>query len=346
MRIQGVALLTAVALVASVSTGQAQSVTEAFKRVKDSVVVVRTATKQIPATAGAEPLMTAGLGSGVLVDGEKGLVMTAAHVVQTSEAIEVEFTDKEKILAEVIASEPSADVALLRLSHPPSGAVVATLGDSDKAAVGDQIFIVGAPLGISHTLTVGHLSARRQANSMFGGLSTGELFQTDAAVNHGNSGGPMFNMAGEVIGIVSSMISRSGSYEGLGFVVTSNMARSVLLDKRSPWTGLEGYLLTGDLARVFNLPQPVGILVQRVADGSPAARMGILPGTMQAVIEGEPIILGGDVILGLNDIMLSDPRGRERAKALLSQIEPGEEISITVLRGGRKTTLMSAPFAP
>ena len=126
-------------------------------------------------------------------------------------------------------------------------------------------------------------------------------------------------MAGEVIGIVSSMISRSGGYEGLGFVITSNTARQVLLDEPTPWSGMEGYYLTGDMARVFNLPQRLGILVQRVAENSPAARMGILPGTIKAVIEDEEVILGGDIILEVGGIKLSETDGRERIRALLRE---------------------------
>jgi S1-C subfamily serine protease len=291
-----------------------------------------------------EPLRTAGIGSGVLIDYDEGLVVTAAHVVQTSESIEIEFTTGEVIPAVVLASSQAADVALLKLERAPTGAAVARLGDSSGVAVGDQIFIVGAPLGISHTLTVGHISARRSAKSLFGGFSKAELLQTDAAVNHGNSGGPMFSMTGEVVGIVSSMISRSGGYEGLGFVIASNTARELLLDRRTPWTGFEGYLLAGDMARIFNLPEPVGILVQRVAAESPAARIGLRPGTVRAIVEDEPLLLGGDVILAVNGIKLSQPRGPETIRALMQQVEPGEVVAVTILRSGQTTELVSAPF--
>ena len=118
----------------------------------------------------------------------------------------------------------------MQLERRPTGAKPAPLGDSDRAEVGDQIFIVGAPLGISYSLTVGYISARRETDDLFGGFLPTEQFQTDAAINEGNSGGPMFNMKGEVIGIVSYIISQSGGFEGLGFVITSNMAKRLLLD--------------------------------------------------------------------------------------------------------------------
>ena len=114
--------------------------------------------------------------------------------------------------------------------------------------------MVGAPLGITHTLTVGHLSARHKPNATFSGMLTAEFFQTDAAINRGNSGGPMFNLKGEVIGIVSYNLSQGGGSDGLGFAVTSNMTRRLLLDEPSVWSGLDGYLLTGEAARAFNLP--------------------------------------------------------------------------------------------
>jgi S1-C subfamily serine protease len=322
---------------------EAESVSDVFKRVKDSVVVIGTTQTEAPAIPGGEPTSVGGLGSGVLID-RLGTVLTAAHVVQVAEEIQVEFTSGEVIPAKVQGSVPPADLAVLKLERPPTDAVAARLGDSDRAEVGDQIFIVGAPLGISHTLTVGHVSARRVSNSMFGGLLNAEMLQTDAAINVGNSGGPMFNMSGEVIGIVSHMISQSGGYEGLGFAMTSNMARKLLLERRSPWSGFEGYVLAGDLARAFNLPQDAGILVQRVAKGSPASRMGLQPGTIPAQIDGETIVLGGDVILEVEGTRLTDPDAPARIRALLGNLTPGAEVKVTVLRGGRRIELSAVPL--
>lgn len=320
----------------------AEPVSDVFKRVKDSVVVIGTTQTELPALPGGEATSVGGLGSGVLIDG-LGVVLTAAHVVQVAEEIQVEFTNGEVIPAKVQGSVPSADLAVLKLERPPTGAVAARLGDSDRVEVGDQVFVVGAPLGISHTLTVGHISARRTTDKLFGGLFSAEMFQTDAAVNVGNSGGPMFSMSGEVVGIVSHMITKSGSYEGLGFAMTSNMARKVLLERRAFWSGFEGYVLTGALARIFNLPQDIGILVQRVAEGSPASRMGLQPGSVRAEIEGEPIVLGGDVILEVEGVRVSEPDAFQRIRDLMSTFSPGVPIRVTVLRGGRRIELSAAP---
>jgi S1-C subfamily serine protease len=333
------------AAVASAPHAAAGPISDAFDRVKESVVVIRTTGVDLEQGAGRELVTVGGLGSGVLIERD-GIILTAAHVVQTAETIEVEFADGEVVPGKVYSSEPNADIAVVKLERPPSGAVVAKLGDSDKVAVGDEIFIVGAPLGISYTLTVGHISARRKANSMWGGLSQADLFQTDAAITTGNSGGPMFNLDGEVVGIVSSMISRTGGYEGLGFVVTSNMARVLVLEQRPFWSGLDGYALTGDLARIFNLPQPLGILVQRVVKGSPASRLGLQPGTIRATIEGEPLILGGDIILAIEGIALSDQGADERIRKFINALTPGANLNVTVLRDGERVELNAVPITP
>ena len=321
----------------------AQSVSDAFDRVKQSVVVIKTTGQDLSQTSSREMVTIGGLGSGVLIDRD-GIILTAAHVIQTAETIEVQFADGETIPARVFSSEPYADIAAIKTERPPTGAVVAKLADSDDVTIGEEIFIVGAPLGISYTLTVGHISARREANAIWGGLSKAELFQTDAAINHGNSGGPMFNLDAEVIGIVSSMISMSGGYEGLGFVVTVNMARRLLLEQRPVWSGLEGYALGGELAELFNLPQPMGILVQRVAKNSMASNLGLKAGNIRAQLEGESLILGGDIILAVAGIRVSDPDAPARIRQYVSTLTPGARLELTVLRKGKTIDLSGVPI--
>ncbi len=337
-----VILISMVGFMLSASSVRADTIAEVFKKVKDSVVVIGTTSTEGPSVPGGAATSVGGLGSGVLID-RLGLVLTAAHVVQVAEDIQVEFTNGEIISAKVQSSVPAADLALLRLDHPPRDGVAARLGDSGNVEVGDQIFIVGAPLGISHTLTVGHISARRITDNLFGGMLNAEMFQTDAAINVGNSGGPMFSMAGEVIGIVSHMISQSGGYEGLGFVMTSNLANELLIKRRGIWSGLEGYTLSGELAGIFNLPQNRAVLVQRVAKGSPASRMGLLPGFLPAVIDGEPVLLGGDIILEVNGIKYSEPDALQRIRAYVSSLLAGEELKMTVLRRGKRIDLVAKP---
>ncbi len=319
---------------------EAQNLGQVFKRVNPSVVVIRTREREIAEEGKGRFANVSGVGSGVLIS-QSGKVITAAHVVHVADEIAVEFLSGEVVRAGVVASEPEADVALLQLERVPDGAVVATLADSDQVEVGDEVFVVGAPYGIGHTLTVGHISARHKPNTVYSAMSRAEFFQTDAAINQGNSGGPMFSMAGEVIGIVSHIISKSGGFEGLGFVVTANMARGLLLEHTSFWTGLSGYLLSGDLAKVFNLPQPAGLLVQRVAERSPSAQIGLRGGTMKATIDGATLTLGGDIILQVQGIPIAEAASYERIQTDLSRLHPGSQVTITVLREGRQADLIA-----
>jgi S1-C subfamily serine protease len=317
----------------------AKSLREVFKQVDPSVVVVETNSHRVVTGPRMQLATLPGLGSGVLISAD-GKVMTAAHVVQTADEIKVQFKNGEVSTATVLTSDPAADVALLQLAQVPPGVAVARLGDSDEAEVGDEVFVVGAPLGMSHTLTVGHISARRKLNTMFGDMSRAEFFQTDAAINQGNSGGPMFNMAGEVVGVVSHIISKSGAFEGLGFVVTSNLARRLLLNQNRFWSGVESFMLSGDLARVFNLPQSAGMLVQRIALNSPAAQLGLKAGTMAAVIEGDPLIVGGDIILEVQGIPITgDGAGQLVIRDRLSRLRQGDVITVILWRNGRKEEL-------
>jgi len=341
--IYGLVVLLGSSYACTATAAPAGSLSQVFKKVSGSVVVVHTVGHDIPRGANEKPASIQGIGSGVLVSAD-GKVVTAAHVVQTADAVAVEFPgDSTRILARVIASDPAADVALLQLDKVPAGRTPVKMGDSDKAEVGDQVFVVGAPLGISHTLTVGHLSARRTPNMTFGGMGIAELFQTDAAINQGNSGGPMFDMNGEVIGIVSHIISRSGGSEGLGFVVTSNLAHRLLFDEPSVWSGLEGYLLTGGAARVFNIPNDAsGLLVQRVAAGSAAQRMGLEGGSVSAQIGEEELVLGGDIILAVEGIALNATDAYEKIRRRLIELRTsGGTLHVSILRGGATLELTS-----
>lgn len=334
-----IGMAIAVLLTTLASASAAQSLREVFKHVSSSVVVVRATQTDVIAAPQTQLVTASAQGSGVLISAD-GEVITAAHLVQTASKVSVEFSGGEVVPAKIIASEPASDVALLKLeSSPPSGATVAKLGDSDKVEVGDQIFIVGAPHGINSTLTVGYISAHRRPNTVYTGFSLAEFFQTDAAINKGNSGGPMFNMEGEIVGIVSHIISASGGSEGLGFVVTSNVARRLLFEQTSFWSGLSGYFITKDFARVFNVPPPgMGMLVQRVAKDSPAAEIGLQGGAMVVTIEGEDLVLGGDIIIEVQGI----PFGIEnysKIQELMSRLRPNDTIAVKVLRGGEQLEL-------
>ncbi len=318
---------------------QGESLSDVFDRVSGSVVIVVTKQRELTDQGPGKLVSTGGLGSGVVISAD-GKILTAAHVVQAADEVKVQLRNGDMLAAKILSSAPSADVALIQLTEKPSAPpVVAVIGDSGAVRVGEEVFVVGAPFGIGHTLTVGHISARRSPKSVEGLLGQTELFQTDAAINQGNSGGPMFNMKGEVIGIVSHIISHSGGFEGLGFAVTSKTARTLLIDQAGFWTGMEGFLLEGDMAHAFNVPQGAGILVQRVAENSPAQKAGLRPGIYRAVIEEEEILLGGDVILSAMGISISEEKAYDKIYKLMSGLRPGEAATVTVLRDGERKTL-------
>jgi serine protease Do len=315
-----------------------QQLREQFRAVSPAVVVVRTVERR-PGPSAQDGLVSApGLGSGVLVSAD-GKALTAAHVVQTADRVAVEFADGTVVPAQVVASEPRADVALLQLQRVPAGAVVARLADSDSAQIGDDVFIIGAPYGLSHTLTVGHLSGRHPLRRSVSGVAV-EVLQTDAAVNMGNSGGPMFNADGAVVGIVSQILSQSGGSDGIGFAVSSKAARELVLSRPSIWTGVDAYLLTDDLARALNVPQPAGLLIQRVADGSPASEAGLRAGTLQATIAGAPLLVGGDIVLTVAGITIAkDGAVFDRIRQALGRVQPRDTVGVTVLRDGKVVAL-------
>jgi len=319
---------------------QEEGLEEVFARVQDSVVTIYTLGRTGVTDSAGQVATEGGVGSGVLIDGE-GRILTAAHVVQTADLVAVEFAGGEPLEARVLGTVPLADVAMIQLTGPvPAGIRPAQLGDSGAARVASRVFVVGAPLGISHTLTVGYLSARRKVPSLVGVGFDVEVFQTDAAINQGNSGGPLFDMQGRVIGLVSYIVSQSGGSEGLGFAVTSNTARTLLLERGLFWSGMDYVVLAGPFASALNLPAgQAGLLVQRVAQGSACDRLGLRGGSIPASIEGVDLLLGGDIVLEAFGVRIGDPEGLPRILAAAGALEPESTVEVVVLRGGERLTL-------
>jgi serine protease Do len=309
----------------------AQTVRDVFQKVAPSVVVIRAKGRDV--SSGGQTRF-AETGSGVLVSAD-GKVMTAAHVVHAMDEIKVEFLRGETVNARVVASEPAADLSLLQLERVPANSKVAPMADSSQVQVGDDVIVVGAPYGLSHSLSVGHISARWPPNTVYRSMPLAEFFQTDAVINTGNSGGPMFNMKGEVIGIVSHNISKSGGSEGLGFVVTLNTAKQLLLEKRSFWSGLEGLILTSEQADLLNLPaRASGYIIKTVAKGSPADAMGLRGSTMVVNIAGQEVPLGGDILLSVDGIGV-DTANISKIRDHMNRLQSGGPFKVTILRAGQ-----------
>jgi S1-C subfamily serine protease len=324
-------ILAAAVLPAFAPAARAQNLEDIFRKVNASVVVVRSKGRDV--NAGGVTRFTE-TGSGVLIS-DSGRVMTAAHVVNAMDEIGVEFLGGETVKARVVASEPAADLSLLQLERVPAGAKSSPLANSDPIQVGDPVIIVGAPYGLSYSLSNGLISARWKPNTVYKTMPLAEFFQTTATINTGNSGGPMFAMNGEVIGIVSHNISKSGGSEGLGFVVTINTAKKLLLEKRSFWSGLEGQVLTDQQADLLNLPPgSTGFVVKTIAKGSPADAMGLRAATMIANLGGDPVPLGGDIILSVEGVK-AEAVNLTKIRDLLASKPAGSPFKVTVLRAGR-----------
>lgn len=338
--------LIALALILTVTTHAAAANYERlFAKVDPAVAVIYTVERDVVPDGPPGQVSQAGLGSGVLVT-TRGYVITAAHVVQTADLVEVEFSNGFRTTAAVTASDPGRDLALLKLDKIPEDITPMKLADSDAVNIGEEVFVIGAPYGFSHTLSVGHISGRHAPEEIGPDGPQAETFQTDAVINQGNSGGPMFNARGEVIGIVSYILSQSGGFEGLGFVITSNEVVATLFEQPMAWSGMSGVMVDGDLAVLLNLPQAAGFLVQKVALNSPAERAGLRPSLVPAVIGGRDILLGGDIILAVDGTEVS-PRMLKDIRASWAEGTSRGTAELKVLRGGKVWDInvpVSRPF--
>lgn len=313
-----------------------QDISALYEKVSSAVVQIQTKEKAIIGEGEMKQTVTAeGLGSGILISPE-GLILTAAHVVQTAEEVKVVFKNNEIIPAKILATEKTADVALIKLAWPPSdkNIHIPKVADSDNVKIGEQVFVIGSPYGLAQSLSVGHISGRHEKKSVSHNLTLMEFFQTDAAINTGNSGGPMFNMKGEVIGIVSYILTESGGFQGLGFAATSNMATNLLLEEKGIWFGVDGVLLSGGMAKIFNLPQEGGILVQKVADLSPGGIMGLQGGIYNMVIEGQKFTVGGDIILTILGQKVENEDDMLSLGKKLKALKEKDVMRLKVMRGG------------
>ena len=296
---------------------------ELFAKVDPSVVTVRVGTKSLTENSSGTVMVVAIVtGSGVLVH-QDGFVVTAAHVVESAEMIQVHWLDGFSANAKVVSLSRSEDIALPKV-------VVAQLGDSAALKPGQRLFAIGAPYGLEHSLTQGVVSALRTNDRP--GLMPKHLVQTDVPLNQGNSGGPLFNEKGEVVGIASFMLSQSGGSVGLNFAVPSNTVRTRLFDEALPYIGVGLRYIPRDIAELFNWPIEAGFLVETVRPESPAAVAGLQAGAVPAEVGGNKVQLGGDLILTVNGVPASDTTKVAQALRLL---KAGENIKYELLRGGK-----------
>jgi S1-C subfamily serine protease len=322
--------------VADKAFAQAGSFSDVFQKVNPAVVKILA----VERGGGDKGRTTKGSVSSGVVISKDGLVMTAAHAVHLADKVMVKFLAYEAIGAKVVASAAQADVALVQLAYVPDDLDVAQMGDSDDVQVGDQVFVIGAPYGIDHTLTVGHISGRRRSNIVCQQLTPFEFLQTDAAINQGNSGGPLFDIDGKVVGIVSGILSQSGGSEGLGFATSINTAKELLLERQSFWVGFDAYLLADELAKAFNLPQKAGLLVQHVAEGSPGQDLGLRAGSIPIQMGKDTFLIGGDVVLSIQAVpVMYTEEDICTIRNVVGGFTAKSQIHVTVLREGKIVSL-------
>ena len=271
-----------------------KGIVEIYRKVIPTVVTITTL-HRVPTDAGFTN--NESIGSGALISSQNH-ILTAAHVVEGADRIFAKTQDGEIRPAELIFSESSADIALIQLMFRQPELPFAKLGNSDSLEVGQFAYAIGSPFGLENSFSAGHISAFREFDRLYDGTILAEFIQTDAAINTGNSGGPVFDSSGRVIGIASRIVTRTGGFQGVGMVVAINTAKQLLALENRNWTGFEGYYMDQDMLRsVLNLDKEGGLLIQRVTKGSPADLAGLQAGTIPANIFGQDILLGGDLIL-------------------------------------------------
>ena len=323
-----------------VSMVQSQKLTDLYKKVNSSVVVINIVSVA-PENTGKtlELVAQSSQGSGVLIS-PKGLIWTAAHVVQSAEEVQVEFLDGDVYEATVVTTNPQGDLALIEIKGEFNlkNKEVAKIGNSDELLIGEDVFVLGAPHGFKQSLSRGILSGRYTPEHLVNDFVQIEFLQTDAAINPGNSGGPMFNMKGEVVGIASRIFTNSGGFEGIGFAMTSNLATKLLMEEPSLWAGIESILIDGSIAMALNVPQEAGLLITSLSSKGAASELGLQGGFIAAVIEGNELIIGGDIILEIGGITIKNNNSIFQIRNRLMEYKKGELIIMTILRNGKLGT--------
>jgi serine protease Do len=277
---------------------------------------------QIPQQRGPRP-RSYGVGSGVITTPD-GYILTNNHVVDGADKVRVELTDKRTFDAKVVGTDPSTDLAVLKIEA--SNLKTLPLGDSSKANVGDVVLAIGNPLNVGQTVTMGIISAKGRATGA-GTDSYEDFIQTDAPINHGNSGGALVNVNGELIGINSQILTPSDGNIGIGFAIPSNMARSVMDQLRTngkvsrSQLGVKVQGIDADLAASLKLPDTRGAIISNVDPGSAAARAGLKQ---------------GDVIVGVNGEKLAD---NNELRNKIASTKPGSTVSIDIIRDGNPQTV-------
>jgi len=284
------------------------------------------------------------LGSGFIID-KAGHIITNEHVIAGAQRVQVSFSGNDQINATVVGKDPSTDVAVLKIDTHARALTPLTLGNSDDVQVGDPVYAIGNPFGYTRTLTSGIVSALQRQITAPNNLPIENAIQTDAAINHGNSGGPLLDADGRVIGVTSQISTGNTGQQGnvgIGFAVPINTVRSIAAQLirtgkvEHPFLGIDVLPVTGQLAQLFNLPTKRGLLVEQVTPGTGAAKAGIKAGTTSVIVQGTSYRLGGDIIVGVDGNPVTT---FEQLRDAIAQRKPGDKLSLELYRHGVKKTV-------
>jgi S1-C subfamily serine protease len=308
-----------------------------YKRVVPSVVNITSTTTTLDFFYGYVP--AEGQGSGFVLD-KQGHILTNYHVVANARNIEVQTYDKHRYTAQVIGSDRFHDLALLQIKA--QDLTPAVLSSSRDLQVGQQVYAIGNPFGLSGTMTTGIISAIRSVKGMEGGGPIENAIQTDAAINPGNSGGPLLNSHGEVIGI-NSMIAQNGAEQnaGIGFAIPIDTAKAVLSDfqkyghARRPSLGVSILPIGPDLAQQMGLAASYGVLIESTTPGGAAERAGLRGGNQIAYLGNMQISIGGDLIVAIDGQQITNS---QELSDVMNSHQPGDTITVTYFRGRTKMT--------
>jgi putative serine protease PepD len=288
-----------------------------------------------------DPVPVEGAGSGFVID-SRGYILTNFHVVQEAQSIEVVLGDQSKYVAKFIGADQRNDVALIKIDPKGKKLVALPLGDSSALQVGQKVLAIGNPFGFQSTLTTGIVSALGRTVQTSQTTFIDEAIQTDAAINRGNSGGPLINSHGEVIGINSAIYTPSGTTAGIGFAIPINTAKNIANDLitdgrvHRAFLGVETLPVGGWLGEALDLPVQEGLLVEVATPRGPAAAAGIRGGDRLVQAGMRRIHIGGDVIVAIDGQKVT---GQLDVNVVLNRKRPGDTVNVSVYRGGKKVDI-------
>ena len=336
------------------------SINEIYRRSAPGVVqIVSTgkASQQTDPFFGS-PFSTPGqqaLGSGFVLDKE-GHIVTNYHVVQGADKIQVGFSNNASYSARLVGSDPSTDIAVLKVSASGRALTPLPLGNSDRVQVGDEVVAIGNPFGLSRTATAGIISAIQRRITAPNGFSIDHALQTDAPVNHGNSGGPLIDAHGSVVGVNSQIETGTGGGDGnvgIAFAIPSNTVKDVVAQILKSGKVQHAYLgvtlqdISANVAKVLHLPVSSGVLIEGVQPSTAADKAGLKGGTVRTTVAGEDYMMGGDIIVGA---ARRSVRTTDELRDVLAALKPGDKLALQLYRGNKKltvtVTLGRQPSAP